>query len=85
MTSAIVKWFNAKKGYGFLVVDGIDQDVFVHYSVIEGEGFRTLSQGERVDVDVGDDGKGPRARKVFHTDQPAEPSPASDPESVSAP
>jgi CspA family cold shock protein len=71
MTSAIVKWFNAKKGYGFLVVDGIDQDVFVHYSVIEGEGFRTLSQGEKVQVDVGDDGKGPRARKVLHLDQPA--------------
>ena len=68
MTSAIVKWFNAKKGYGFLVVEGIDQDVFVHYSVIEGEGFRTLSQGERVQVDVGDDGKGPRARKVYHTE-----------------
>lgn len=83
MTSAIVKWFNAKKGYGFLVVDGIDQDVFVHYSVIDGEGFRTLSQGEKVQVDIGDDGKGPRARKVFHIDQPDGSTVA--PESVSTP
>ena len=83
MTSAIVKWFNAKKGYGFLVVDGIDSDVFVHYSVIEGEGFRTLSQGEKVQADVGDDGKGPRARKVFHIDQPADS--AVIPESISSP
>ena len=65
MTSATVKWFNAKKGYGFLVVDGIEQDVFVHYSVIEGDGFRTLSQGETVQVDVGDDGKGPGRARYF--------------------
>ncbi len=64
MTTGVVKWFNAKKGFGFLIMEGIDHDIFVHYSVIEGEGFRTLSEGEKVDVDIGDDGKGPRARKV---------------------
>lgn len=76
MAWGTVKWFNAKKGFGFLVVEGWDQDVFVHYSVIEGDGFRTLSQNEKVQVDVGDDGKGPRARRVLHT---------GDPEGVSAP
>ena len=64
MVTGTVKWFNAKKGYGFIVAEGIDQEIFVHYSVIEGEGFRTLNQGETIKVEVGDDGKGPRARKV---------------------
>ena len=64
MKTGTVKWFNAKKGFGFIIVDGIDQDIFVHYSVIEGEGFRTLAEGEQVNIDVGDDGKGPRARSV---------------------
>lgn len=64
MHNGTVKWFNAKKGFGFVVVDGYEQDIFVHYSVIEGEGFRTLTEGEAVEVDVGDDGKGPRARRV---------------------
>ena len=59
-----VKWFNAKKGFGFLVVDELDQDIFVHYSVIDGGGFRTLAEGDSVEVDIGDDGKGPRARHV---------------------
>jgi CspA family cold shock protein len=67
-----VKWFNAKKGFGFVVVNGVESDIFVHYSVIEGEGFRTLVEGEIVDVDVGDDGKGPRARRVVKK-PPAEP------------
>lgn len=64
MKEGTVKWFNAKKGFGFLVVEGYEQDIFVHYSVIHGDGFRTLSEGEKVQVDVGDDGKGPRARHV---------------------
>lgn len=67
-----VKWFNAKKGFGFVVVDGYDHDIFVHYSVIEGDGFRTLSEGDEVDIDVGDDGKGPRARSVTKRSQPGE-------------
>jgi CspA family cold shock protein len=59
-----VKWFNAKKGFGFLVVDEFEQDIFVHYSVIDGGGFRTLAEGDAVEVDIGDDGNGPRARHV---------------------
>lgn len=68
---ATVKWFNARKGFGFLVVDGYEQDIFVHYSVIDGDGFRTLVQGESVEVDIGDDGKGPRAVAVRRSQQPA--------------
>ena len=64
METGTVKWFNAKKGFGFVVVDGQERDIFVHYSVIEGDGFKTLNEGERVHIDVGDDGKGPRARRV---------------------
>lgn len=64
MKSGIVKWFNAKKGFGFLLVEGMETDIFVHYSVIEGEGFRTLAEGDKVDVEIGDDGKGPRALRV---------------------
>ena len=64
MPTGRVKWFNAKKGFGFVVVDGYDQDIFVHYSAIEGDGFRTLSEKALVQVDIGDDGKGLRARRV---------------------
>ncbi len=69
MTDGMVKWFNAKKGFGFLTVDGIDHDIFVHYSVIQGDGFRTLHQGERIKVKVGDEGKGPRALEVHHLEE----------------
>ena len=43
-----VKWFNNSKGFGFILEEGSEEDIFVHYSVIEGDGFRTLKQGERV-------------------------------------
>lgn len=46
-----VKWFNAEKGYGFITVDGGD-DVFVHFSAIEGDGFKTLDEGQAVEFDV---------------------------------
>jgi CspA family cold shock protein len=71
MQTGTVKWFNAKKGFGFVLVDGVDRDIFVHYSVIDGDGFRTLAEGERVQVDFGDDGRGPRARRVCRL-EPAE-------------
>jgi CspA family cold shock protein len=58
-----VKWFNESKGYGFISRDD-GTDIFVHYSAIEGEGFRTLRQGQRVEFDVVDSPKGPRADKV---------------------
>jgi CspA family cold shock protein len=58
-----VKWFSAEKGYGFLErEDG--GDVFVHYSAINGEGFRTLNEGERVEFDVVEGDRGPQAANV---------------------
>jgi CspA family cold shock protein len=66
-----VKWFNAKKGFGFIVADGYDRDIFVHYSIIEGDGFRSLTQGEAVRLEVHDEGKGPRATAVARVEEPA--------------
>ena len=58
-----VKWFNGTKGYGFISrVDG--GDVFVHYSAIQSEGFRTLDEGQRVEFSVEDSPKGPQATQV---------------------
>ncbi len=58
-----VKWFNDQKGYGFIEVDG-GKDVFVHHSSIEGEGFKSLSEGDRVSFEVEKGVKGPSAAKV---------------------
>lgn len=58
-----VKWFSADKGYGFLESDE-GGDVFVHYSAITGEGFRTLNQGDRVEFEVVDGNRGPQASNV---------------------
>ena len=63
MAEGRVKWFNEKKGYGFIQSDG-GKDVFVHYSSIEGAGFKSLSEGERVSFDVEQGTKGPQAIKV---------------------
>ena len=64
-----VKWFSRVKGYGFLQPDGENQeDVFVHFSAIEGEGFRNLYEGERVEFSVEDDPKGPQAVSVVKLD-----------------
>jgi CspA family cold shock protein len=63
MPKGRVKWFNDKKGYGFLERDEGD-DVFVHYSAIEGEGFRTLYEGQEVEFEITDGPKGPQASKV---------------------
>ena len=58
-----VKWFNAEKGYGFIEQDE-GGDVFVHYSAIQGEGFKTLDEDQRVEFDVVDGALGPQAANV---------------------
>jgi cold shock protein len=63
MASGKVKWFNEVKGYGFVTMDD-GKDVFVHYSAIKGEGFRTLHEGDAVEFDVSEGPKGPQAVNV---------------------
>lgn len=58
-----VKWFNAEKGFGFIERDG-GEDVFVHFSAIQGEGFKTLDEGQDVSFDVVDGPRGPQAANV---------------------
>ena len=58
-----VKWFNEKKGYGFISQDD-EKDLFVHHSDIEGEGFKILTEGQKVEYTVGDGPKGPVAKNV---------------------
>ena len=58
-----VKWFNNEKGYGFIAVDG-GQDVFVHYSAIQSDGYRSLEEGQRVEFEVAQGPKGPQADAV---------------------
>jgi CspA family cold shock protein len=64
MAQGTVKWFNGEKGYGFISVDGGGADVFVHYSEINGAGFRTLDEGQRVEFEIGQGQKGPQAQGV---------------------
>ena len=63
MAQGTVKWFNAEKGYGFISRDDGD-DVFVHYSAISGDGFRSLEEGQRVEFEVTDGRKGQQASNV---------------------
>jgi len=63
MDKGTVKWFDAKKGYGFITGDD-GTDVFVHFSVINSEGFKTLKEGQRVSMKVIDGEKGPQASSV---------------------
>ena len=63
MEKGKVKWFNNKKGYGFISLDD-ESEVFVHHSSIEGEGFRTLEDGQDVELEVSDTPKGKLASKV---------------------
>jgi CspA family cold shock protein len=63
MPQGKIKWFDNKKGYGFITIDGME-DIFVHYSQIEGQGFKTLRDGEAVECDVVQGAKGLYAEKV---------------------
>ena len=58
-----VKWFNNAKGYGFIVQEG-GPEVFVHYSAIQGDGYKTLAEGQEVDFEIADSDKGPQATNV---------------------
>jgi CspA family cold shock protein len=59
-----VKWFNAEKGYGFIQMDG-GEDVFVHFSAIQGDGFKTLEEGQAVEFEITEGNRGPQAANVI--------------------
>lgn len=63
MKQGQVKWFDAKKGFGFISVEG-GNDVFIHFSAIQGEGFKTLEEGDTVEFEVVEGAKGPQAANV---------------------
>ena len=64
MPEGKVKWFNESKGFGFIQPEGSGQDVFVHYSSISDNGFKTLKEGDRVSFEVSQGAKGPQASNV---------------------
>jgi CspA family cold shock protein len=64
LPTGTVKWFNDEKGFGFIETEG-SEDVFVHFSAIAGEGYRSLAEGAKVEFDVVQDAKGPRAENVM--------------------
>jgi CspA family cold shock protein len=64
VADGIVKWFNASKGYGFITPDDGTQDVFVHFSAIDGSGYRELVEGQRVQFESEPGQKGPQAKTV---------------------
>ena len=64
MPEGTVKWFNASKGFGFIEQDGGGDDIFVHHTAIQGEGYKSLDDGQRVSYDVVDGQKGPAAENV---------------------
>jgi CspA family cold shock protein len=61
VTEGTVKWFNGEKGFGFITPDGGAKDVFVHYSEIQGSGFRSLDENQRVQFEITPGAKGPQA------------------------
>ena len=65
MSTGIVKWFNASKGFGFIAPDGGGDDLFVHHSEIKTDGYASLDEGQKVDFEVGEGKKGPCATNVI--------------------
>ena len=63
MEQGTVKWFNAEKGFGFIERDGAD-DVFVHFTAIQGDGFKSLEEGQEVSFEIEDGNRGPQAANV---------------------
>lgn len=64
MTKGTIKWFSDQKGYGFVTPEGGKKDVFVHYSALQGEGFKSLREGELVEFDITEGPKGEQAANV---------------------
>ena len=64
MAKGTVKWFNEKKGFGFIVDPNVAGDIFVHFSVIQSDGFKTLQEGDQVEYELYTDDKGAKARNV---------------------
>ncbi|MDP9432907.1 MAG: cold-shock protein [Actinomycetota bacterium] len=64
MAQGTVKWFNSEKGYGFIAVDGGGSDVFVHFSAIQADGYRSLEDNQRVEFEVTQGQRGPQAESV---------------------
>ena len=73
-----VKWFNENKGYGFILQEGGGRDIFVHYSEIQEDGYRTLAEGETVQFELMESPKGPQAKQVIRDGKPAAPPPAAE-------
>jgi CspA family cold shock protein len=64
MAQGSVKWFNAEKGFGFIAQDGRGADVFVHFSAIQSDGYKSLDENQRVEFDITQGPKGPQAENV---------------------
>ena len=67
MSKGTVKWFNSEKGFGFITDESSNEDVFVHFSAIQDEGFKTLAEGQGVEFEIVDGARGPQAANVTKT------------------
>ena len=71
MPEGKVKWFSNVKGYGFILAEGMDKDIFVHHTNINAEGYRSLNEGDRVRFELVEGPKGPKAQNVIRLDSAA--------------